>query len=242
MAEESGPAPADTVSPASRTHDRLATLLDLVDDAVIEVDLNGAITFWSKGAEQMSGYAAAEIIGQSTAILTPPEFMLERADLFRRVQEGENPARLTTTRLRRDGARIECLIVAVPIEDERGSIVGISAIVRDLTKHVETMQALLESNAQLKGVLEQGLAGVYILSSLGHVLYINAAFAELCGYAPEDVIGRPFLDFVIEADRPRLIESLHATLAGTPSRTEAHIISRDGVVRNVLAQAAPVQY
>jgi len=57
-----------------------------------------------------------------------------------------------------------------------------------------------DATALLGSLLEQSVVGIYLLDGAGTIDYINARFAELCGYSPEEMIGRPFLDFVAEEE------------------------------------------
>ena len=61
---------------------RLATIVTSPGDAIIQVDDQGNIENWNKGAETIFGYAADEIIGKPKSILVPkaliPEFESQR--------------------------------------------------------------------------------------------------------------------------------------------------------------------
>ena len=61
---------------------RLATIVTSPRDAIIQVDDQGNIENWNKGAETIFGYAADEIIGKPKSILVPkaliPEFESQR--------------------------------------------------------------------------------------------------------------------------------------------------------------------
>jgi PAS domain-containing protein len=46
-------------------------IVDFSQDAIIAKDLAGIITHWNKGAEQVYGYAADEVIGESIEFLHP---------------------------------------------------------------------------------------------------------------------------------------------------------------------------
>ena len=68
---------------AARRHRRF------VDDAIISKTLDGIITSWNAGAERIFGYAAAEAIGQSIAIIMPPERQGEELGIIRLLRRGE---------------------------------------------------------------------------------------------------------------------------------------------------------
>ncbi len=63
------------------------------------------------------------------------------------------------------------------------------------------------AKALLGPLLEQSVVGIYLLDRDSAITYINPRFAELCGYPQEEMIGRPFLDFVADeevAERRRI--------------------------------------
>jgi PAS domain S-box-containing protein len=123
------------------------TLLDSMSDAVVYADAAGHIQFWNGGAEQMFGHTAAEAIGQSLDLIIPEP-------LRRRHWEGyEKTMRTGETRygagdllavpaIRKDGTRISVEFTIVPFRDSAGTMIGIAAIMRDVTKRFEEMKEL----------------------------------------------------------------------------------------------------
>jgi diguanylate cyclase (GGDEF)-like protein/PAS domain S-box-containing protein len=67
------------------------------------------------------------------------------------------------------------------------------------------------AKALLGPLLEQSVVGIYLLDHDGTIAYINPRFAELCGYLQDEMIGRPFLDFVADeevAERRRIFAEI----------------------------------
>ncbi len=135
---------------------RLAAIVESSDDAIIGMDVNGTLTSWNKGAEQLYGYSAEEAIGKPVTILIPPERQDEEASILARIRRGERIDRYETVRRRKDGSEAEISLTVSPIEDAQGTIAGASKIARDISgrKRAEQQQALLlrEMNHRIKNL------------------------------------------------------------------------------------------
>ena len=58
---------------AEEIRERLATIIECSDDALISKDLNRIITAWNRGAEKTFGYSSTEVLGEPRLILFPPD-------------------------------------------------------------------------------------------------------------------------------------------------------------------------
>ena len=113
---------------------KLAAIVESSDDAIMGAGLNGLITSWNAGAEHIFGYTAEEIMGKPINVLAPPAQTEEPGTLLRRVLDGEGVAHHETVRVRKDGQIINVSLTVSPMRDGAGSIVGVSAIARDITE------------------------------------------------------------------------------------------------------------
>jgi PAS domain S-box-containing protein len=87
---------------AEGTLAQLAAIVQSSDDAIIGKTLDGTITSWNTGAEQIYGYSAEEVIGRSIQLLVPPDRPDEIPQILERIKRGERIARLETIRMRKD--------------------------------------------------------------------------------------------------------------------------------------------
>ncbi|PYF76854.1 PAS domain S-box-containing protein [Pedobacter nutrimenti] len=113
---------------------RLIRMIEEIDDyAILFLDRDGTIESWNKGAQEIKGYRADEVIGQNFSIFYTPEDLL-----------GRKPEKLMDTamklgkasdegwRVGKDGIRFWGSISIKAIYDE-GELIGFSKITRDLT-------------------------------------------------------------------------------------------------------------
>ncbi|HYP07757.1 MAG TPA: PAS domain S-box protein, partial [Bryobacteraceae bacterium] len=82
---------------------RLAAIVESSDDAIVSKDLNGIIQSWNRGAREMYGYTAEEVIGKHISILAPPEARDETPAILARIARGERVEHYQTRRRRKDG-------------------------------------------------------------------------------------------------------------------------------------------
>jgi len=133
--------------------DRFAgELLMSMPDAVVYSDAAGRIQFWNQGAEAIFGFTASEAIGESLDIIVPLNLRQRHWDGYDKTMRtgvtryGAGDL-LAVPAVRKDGTRISIEFTIVPFKDESGQMLGIAAIMRDVTKRFEEMRALRKAAA-----------------------------------------------------------------------------------------------
>ncbi len=114
--------------------DWVAAIVDSFDDAIVSKTLDGLITSWNRGAERIFGWTAAEAVGRSITIVIPPEHLAEEEDILARIRGGERIEHFETTRMRKDGSRLEISLTVSPIKNAKGEVIGASKIARDISE------------------------------------------------------------------------------------------------------------
>src|SRR5947209_13681699 len=110
----------------------LAAIVEQSDDAIVSKDLDGIVTSWNIGAEQIFGYKAAEIVGQSILKLIPPDRHAEEEFILEKMRKGERLKQYDTVRRRKDGTLVDVSLTVSPILVD-GKITGVITIARDIT-------------------------------------------------------------------------------------------------------------
>lgn len=129
--------------------------------AIIGTDLNGTITLFNKGAENLLGYDAREVVGKTSPlrIHEPAEirqrekelqerygFPVTGFDIFTIIPKNESHDDREWTYIRKDGSRFPVQLVMTGVRNEQHEIIGYLGIATDITKikKVEReMQSLL---------------------------------------------------------------------------------------------------
>ncbi|HEY8485194.1 MAG TPA: PAS domain S-box protein, partial [Longimicrobiales bacterium] len=167
---------------------RLRAILDASDDAIIGLDLDGTITFWSASAETISGHTAAEALGRHVTSLAAPD-LAPKADAFlERLRLGERPFRQELHWVRKDGEPITISFSAAPIRNANGTITGFAAIARDITERTRAEEKLRETEQRYREVFENTLTAVYIATPGGRFIACNPAFARILGFDSVDEV------------------------------------------------------
>jgi diguanylate cyclase (GGDEF)-like protein/PAS domain S-box-containing protein len=140
----------------------LKQLLDEVEDGVYFIDRKRRITFWSRGAEQLTGYSRAEAIGRRCS-----DNMLKHVDeQGRALCLGRCPlaATMEDSQMResrvylhhKDGHRVPVRARTTPLRDDSGEIVGGVELFSDATPQKDLVERLksLEKLAMLDALTE----------------------------------------------------------------------------------------
>jgi len=123
----------------------LAAIVDSSDDAIIGKTLDGTIISWNAGAQRIYGYTADEVVGQPIAILVPRDRPNELPAILGRLRRGERISHYRTERIRKDGKRLTISVTISPVRDSAGTVVGASAIARDITEQEQAVQKALRT-------------------------------------------------------------------------------------------------
>jgi len=136
---------------------RVASIVEFSDDAIVSKDLNGVINSWNAGAQRLFGYTAEETIGQPITMLMPPERRDEEPGILERIRRGERIEHYETVRMCKDGSLVDISLTVSPLKNADGKIVGASKIARDISerKRDERRRKLLinELNHRVKNTL-----------------------------------------------------------------------------------------
>lgn len=172
---------------------------EIADYAIFSLDKNGFILDWNRGAENIKGYKAEEIIGKSFRIFYTkedqeknlPEQLLEKAIKHGSVtNEG--------WRLKKNGEIFWGSVVITALHNDGNDVIGFSKIVRDFTEKKIAEKGLKSSEKNYMHVLSSISEGFFMLDKNCRIIVANKAakkmIEKVSGKLPED--GHSALDYL----------------------------------------------
>jgi diguanylate cyclase (GGDEF)-like protein/PAS domain S-box-containing protein len=148
-------------------------IVDSSFDAIVGRTTDGIVTSWNAAAERIFGYSAAEMLGRSVALLAPPESDDGLEGVNQSLRRGEPVGPFEAVRVRKDGRRIDVESTVSPIVGPTGSVIGVSAISRDISERKRS-QALAAGQAQLLEFMATGAALPRVLDSVARFVEEHA--------------------------------------------------------------------
>jgi diguanylate cyclase (GGDEF)-like protein/PAS domain S-box-containing protein len=116
-----------------KTKNTLSAVIDASPVAIACSDPDNRIILWNRAAEQIFGYSASEMLGQS-GVIVPQQKQAESRTLFRLAFGGETVREVETTRRRQDGSLVDVRIAAGPVYDLDGTVQGVATAYEDITE------------------------------------------------------------------------------------------------------------
>ena len=155
-----------------------------LQEPIISFDLNGYLTGWNKGAENLFGYSSAEAIGQHILFLYAnddgdtgdmPELFLEDGNAYIEVR-----------RRKKSGEVFRAGLSLSVIRDEDNEAVGMVAHLSEITEDLSSINKL-KLHAS---IIEDSDQGILITDGHERIMSVNAAFTRITGYTADEAIGQ----------------------------------------------------
>jgi PAS domain S-box-containing protein len=215
-----------------------STTLGSIGDAVIAADMNGAVTFMNSVAESLTGWNLQEAQGKSI------DLVLEIVNEETR-RPVENPVKKVfregkvvgladhTLLISKKGKEFDIEDSAAPIVTAAGENLGVVLVFRDITE-------LKKTREELERFFTLSIDMICIAGYDGHFKRLNPAWQRILGYSAQELIARPYLEFVHPEDREATIQRTEKfkTSGDTVAFTNRYLC-KDGSYKWLMWNATP---
>jgi diguanylate cyclase (GGDEF)-like protein/PAS domain S-box-containing protein len=208
------------------------TLLASVAEGVVVVDRHLRCRVWNHFMEELTGIAAADVLGREALDAFPYLRRRGVGRLLNRALDGET-VRFPDTpyRVAKTGRSGWVTGQYAPHRGPDGSIVGVVGIVHDITERKRAERSLKESEERLRALIDSAAVGIAILDGEGRVVAANPSLEGMLGYAHGDLAGTDWAHLSHPDDReaPRVF---HDVVQGTRTayQRELRLLRADGQV------------
>ncbi|WP_458094282.1 PAS domain-containing protein [Roseomonas sp. WA12] len=210
-----------------------------VDFAIVSMDLDGRVTGWNAGAEDILGWNEAEMLGHPGELFFTPEDRasgIPDAEMAGAARDGR--AADERWHLRKDGSRFWASGEMMPLRDERGAHVGYLKMLRDRTEQHLAGQALEAVNERLRLAQRATRDAIWDWNFSDNSVLWNEALEDAYGWAPGQVepTGDWWITRIHPEDRAGVDRSIHAVIdsSGTSWTDEYRFRRADGSYAEVL--------
>ncbi|PQO33354.1 hypothetical protein C5Y96_10910 [Blastopirellula marina] len=174
-----------------RSEGRTQALLAAAVDSIVIINTNGVIKAFNPAAERLFGFSAEEVLGLNVRILMPKPYQTEHDGyLARYLETGERRVIGIGREVlgkRKDGATFPMeLSISEVIDGEDRLFVG---TVRDVTKVKRAQNALRDSEARGRAILNAAVDAIITIDENGLIKSFNQAALKVFGYSHHEMVG-----------------------------------------------------
>jgi PAS domain S-box-containing protein len=196
----------------------LGAIIRSSNDAILSTDLSGHLLTWNHGAENLFGYTAEEVMGRDAVFLAAEPDKDRHSRFIERFLKGEHGEQYRTARRCKDGSLIHVSIKVSPVQDSDGEVVGMSAIMRDISPEVRAEESLRKSEEKMRHVFESIPIIIATLNRDGKILSCNRGVTGAVG---SDLAGLSVYQFIPGHEHSHIREIIDRVVAdGEPESTE----------------------
>ena len=197
-------------------------LLDKSGDAIISINAQERITEWSRAAERIYGFSSDEAIGQVISNILTTDYNNTSIEEAYEILMKEGSWRGEVTQWTKDREPIIVLSSVSTNYNDSGTLIGITAINRDITRRKQIERSLQHNQMRLQRMYDHSPIMMLTISPDELVVDVNRKWLESMHYTREEVVGKPISDFLQASNREGL----------APADSSFGMFWRDGMLRD----------
>ena len=163
---------------------------------------------------EMTGYAAAEILGRNCRFLQGPFTDAKTVEAIRTCLRECREFSGEILNYRKDGSPFWNALTITPVRDSSGYWTHFVGVSRDVSLHKEAELALRTSETQMEILFESSIAGAALATLDGYFLKVNPALCSLLGFSEAELLDLSFDELTHPEDVAKIRGALESILQG----------------------------
>jgi PAS domain S-box-containing protein len=137
----------------------------------------------------------------------------------------------------RDETMRFCELSGSPVT-EKGRIIGMISIARDITEHKRAQEALKQSESWYRTIFENTGTAILTIEEDTTISLANTEFEKLSGYSKKEIEGRKhWEEFVVPEDMERMLTQHRLRrhdAESAPKKYEFRFVDKDGAIKDIV--------
>ena len=166
-----------------------------IEEGLVSTNLDGIITEWNDGAENIFGYSAKETVGENISLILCEAVFQKEKKIIRNLKKG-NTEYYEAECKNKKGKQIFIYFIALPIKNETGKVIGITQFVKDITEQ----KVADEKKATLASIVNSSDDAIISKTLDGMITSWNRSATKMFGFKEKEAIGK-HISIIIPEDR-----------------------------------------
>lgn len=224
-----------------KTNSLLKTLIDSAPIGVVTVNTEGIVDkVWNAEAENIFGWTNEEADGNFLPYALRDKKTEAQSNL-RKVAETGRTELITIERETKKGKEIVLREYLTPIVGKDGKVEKIMLLIEDITSTIKVERALVDSEQKYRNLVEASHDLVWRIDVEKNFNFINNASSSILGYAPSELIGKSFINYVNPPKAEELAAIHQKVIEGEVFESfPVEMVTSKGEIRHLSGTAYPI--
>ena len=201
-------------------------------DCIAITDKDYKIIFVNDSFSKVYGFEKEEIVGQPISVITSRNNLPEVGQSLYSAMDRNEVWSGEVLNKRKDGIDFPVQLSLAPVITDKGELIAIVGVLRDITERRKAEEALRDSEQRYRLLVETANEGILVAQN-GFLKFVNPMMEVITGFTHEELLALPFINYVHPEDRELIISNHLKRLKGDLDVPRYHyrIVKNDGSIR-----------
>ena len=217
-------------------------LTEMLPQTVYELDRNANVIFFNQTGFKQFGIDYSDLGSSALNYILPSQHEYFKSNIKKTLSEKKYTFGNKYTAVRKNGETFPAITFAAPII-QGDEVTGIRGIILDMSEYASMENALRESEEKYRALIDNANDGIVITQN-GLIKFCNPAMCEMMQYSKEELLEKPFLNFVVDEDHNLMIDFHKRRMQGENFRIiyRSRFITKDGKLITMELNARTLEY